>query len=83
MNYEDFKKLENDIKAGTKHFYINNKKLEVKIWYDCFISTGYENEDFLYFNNDCIYFNIEGTTTNDNYFNIKSSDRLAKRMSIR
>ena len=83
MKLENIKKLEDDLKKGVKHFYINDKSLSVENWYDLFISEGNPETDHLIYNDDVVYFNIEGKTVDGVYFNIKSSDALAKKTIIK
>ena len=83
MKLETIKKLETELKEGAKHFYINNKPLKVENWYDLFISEGNPETDHLIYNDDVVYFNIEGNTVNGCYFNIKSSDAIAKKIVIK
>ena len=72
-DYDYIDKLQEEIKAGKKHFYIFGKPLNVAIWYDCFL--GYRRDE--------IYYSIEGKTEEGKYFNIKSTDSAAKRIIIK
>ena len=76
-NYID--KLQEEVKAGEKHFYLFGKPLNVTIWYDCFFGYEYNNET----GKDEIYYSVEGKTEEGKYFNIKSTDSLAKRIIIK
>ena len=83
MKLENIKKLETELKEGVKHFYMNNKLLKIAEWYDLFISNGNIETDHLIYNDEVLYFNIEGKTENGVYFNIKSSDAIAKKIIIK
>lgn len=77
--YNALKELEKEIKEGKQHFYLFNNKIEVAVWYDCFIDHEYNRET----GKDELYYNIEGKTTAGKYFNIKSTDAIAKRIVIK
>ena len=83
MKLENIKKLETELREGLKRFYVNNKPLSVAEWYDCFLSNGNSETDHLIYNDEVVYFNIEGKTVDGVYFNIKSSDTLAKKIIIK
>lgn len=70
-NYMDT--LQNEIREGEKHFYIFGKPLNVAVWYDCFFSYRYDE----------LYYSIEGKTEENKYFNIKSTDSIAKHIIIK
>ena len=76
-NYID--KLQEEVKAGEKHFYLFGKPLNVAVWYDCFLGYRYNNKT----EEDEIYYSIEGKTEDGKYFNIKSTDSLAKHIIIK
>ena len=78
-DYDFMDKLQEEVKAGKKHLYLFGKPLNVAMWYDCFFSYKYNNET----EEDEIYYSIEGKTEDGKYFNIKSTDSLAKRIIIK
>ena len=78
-DYDFMDKLQEEVKTGKKHFYLFEKPLNVTIWYDCFFSYKYNNET----EKDEIYYSIEGKTDEGKYFNIKSTDSLAKHIIIK
>lgn len=71
-DYNFIYSLEERIKSGEIKINLFNSPINVEIWYDCFLA----------FERDSLYFSIEGKTTNGKYFNIKSSDAIAKHISI-
>ena len=75
-DYDYIEKLEKEVKAGEKHLYIFGKPLNVVKWYDCFFGYEYNRET----GEDEIYYSVEGKTEDGKYFNIKSTDALAKRI---
>ena len=77
--YEACKELETDLQRGRQHFYLRGIKLEVETWFDCFISYEFNNNTEKYE----LYYNIEGKTVSGKYFNIKSTDYIAKRITIK
>lgn len=78
-NYNYIEQLEKEVKAGEKHFYIFNKPLKVAVWYDCFFGYEYNN----WTREDELYYSVEGKTEEGKYFNIKSTDSLAKHIIIK
>ena len=78
-DYDFMDKLQEEIKAGEKHFYLFGKPLNVAMWYDCFLGYKYNNET----GKDEIYYSIEGKTEEGKYFNIKSTDSVAKHIIIK
>ena len=78
-DYDYMDKLQEEVKKGEKHFYLFGKPLNVTIWYDCFFGYKYNNKT----EKDEIYYSIEGKTEEGKYFNIKSTDSLAKHIIIK
>ena len=76
-NYID--KLQEEVKAGGKHLYLFGKPLNVTVWYDCFFGYRYNRET----GEDEIYYSVEGKTEENKYFNIKSTDSIAKHIVIK
>lgn len=76
-NYID--NLQKEVETGEKHFYLFNKPINVSVWYDCFFGYEYNNKT----GEDELYYSIEGKTEEGKYFNIKSTDSLAKRIIIK
>ena len=78
-DYDYMDKLQEEVKKGKKHFYLFNKPLKVAIWYDCFFGYKYNREA----GKDEMYYSIEGKTKEGKYFNIKSTDSIAKHIVIK
>ena len=78
-DYDFMDKLQEEVKAGEKYFYLFGKPLKVAVWYDCFFSYNYNRET----EKDEMYYSIEGKTKEGKYFNIKSTDALAKHIVIK
>ena len=78
-DYEYVNKLQTEVEQGTKHLYIFGRPLKVVKWYDCFFGYNFNNET----GEDELYFSIEGKTEDGRYFNIKSTDIIAKRIVIK
>lgn len=76
-NYLD--SLKEEVRQGVKHFYIFGEPLKVATWYDCFFGYEYNNLT----GEDELYFSIEGNAENGKYFNIKSTDSIAKHIIIK
>ena len=78
-DYDFMDKLQEEVKTGEKRFYLFGKPLNVAVWYDCFFGYEYNNET----GKDEIYYSIEGKTEEGKYFNIKSTDSVAKHIIIK
>ena len=78
-DYNYIYKLQEEVEAGEKHFYLFRKPLKVTVWYDCFFAYEYNNET----GKDEIYYSVEGKTEEGKYFNIKNTDSLAKHIIIK
>lgn len=77
--YDALIELENDLREGRQHFYLRGTILEVETWFDCFISYEFNNNTEKYE----LYYSIEGKTVSGKYFNIKSTDYIARRITIK
>lgn len=53
--------------------------MEVETWFDCFIAYEFNNNTEKYE----LYYSIEGKTVSGKYFNIKSTDAIARRITIK
>lgn len=78
-DYNYIEQLEKEVEAGEKHLYLFGKPVNVAVWYDCFFSYEYNRE----IGEDEIYYSVEGKTEEGKYFNIKSTDNLAKHIAIK
>ena len=78
-DYDFMDKLQEEVKTGEKRFYLFGKPSNVAMRYDCFSSYKYNNET----EKDEIYYSIEGKTEEGKYFNIKSTDSVAKHIIIK
>ena len=78
-DYKYINNLQKAVETGEKHFYLFNKPLNVAIWYDCFFGYEYNREA----EKDEMYYSIEGKTEEGKYFNIKSTDSVAKHIVIK
>lgn len=78
-DYNYIEKLEKEVKAGEKHLYLFGQPLVVSVWYDCFFGYDYNRET----GKDDVYYSVEGKTKEGKYFNIKSTDALAKHIAIK
>lgn len=78
-DYNYVNKLQAEVEHGEKYLYIFGKPLKVARWHDCFFGYEFNNET----GEDELYFSVEGETESGSYFNIKSTDRIAKRIVIK